>query len=141
MKHLTGLAALVCLAALPALGQESYPGTEYVSGQAGFDKKIKGTLFVTETELRFTTDKGQPVFTVPMATVTDAKATREHEGGSIGRKVALGVFASKNVEYLEIATRTDQGATALVFKTKKKQSASMAEKIKFLAEKAPKKKK
>jgi len=139
MKHLTGLAALACLAALPALGQEFYPDTEYVSGQAGFDKKLKGTMVITETEIRFTTDKGQPIFTLPMATVTDAKATREHEGGSFGRKAALGVFASKNIEYLEIATRTDTGATALVFKTKKKQSASMAEKIKFLAEKTKKK--
>ena len=140
MKRLTGLAALVCLAALPALGQETFPGSEYVSGQAGFEKKIKGILLITETEIRFTTDKGQPVFAVPMATVTDAKASREHEGGSFGRKMALGAFSSKNVEYLEIATRTEQGAGALVFKTPKKQSAAMAEKIKFFAEKAPKKK-
>lgn len=136
MKHSTGLAALLCLAALPALGQDLFPGSEYVSGQPGFDKKLKGTLVVTDTEIKFTTDKGQTVFAVPMKQVTDAKASREHEGGSFGRKVALGAFSSKNIEYLEIDTKDDKGANAIVFKTPKKQSAAMAEKIKFHAEKA-----
>src|SRR5262245_25926227 len=109
MKRLIGLAAVACLAALPAIAQDLFPNTQYISGQAGFDKKIKGTLVVTDTEIKFTSEKGQPVFSLPLATVTDAKATREHEGGSFGRKMALGVFASKNVEYLEIDTKDDKG--------------------------------
>ncbi len=141
MKQLTGLVALACLAALPAFAQDSFPGTEYVSGKDGFPKKLKGTLVVTETEVRFTNDKGAPIFTVPMSSVTEAKASREHEEGSFGRKMALGVFASKNAEYLEIHTRSDKGAEGIVFKTKKKQSPTMAEKIMYYAEKTGKKKK
>lgn len=136
MKSLARFAALACLAALPALAQETFPDTEYISGHATLgDKKAKGTLILSDTEIRFMSDKGVPLITVPLVTVTDAKATREHEGGSFGRKMMLGAFASKDNEYLEIDTRSDTGASALIFKTKKKQSAGMAEKIKFSVDK------
>ena len=139
MKHLTALAALACLAALPALAQESFK-SEYISGKAGMDKQLKGILVITETEIRFTDDKGATLITVPMNTLTEAKATREHESGSVGRKLMLGGFASKNQEYLELDFKTDKEAGAYVFKTEKKQSAQLAEKIKFYMEKAGKKK-
>lgn len=123
------------LLASPALCGDSFPGTEYVSGKGGFASKAKGTLFIEDNEARFMTESGGVLFSIPMAGVIKASASREHDEGSFGRKAALGVFASKTEEFLQIESRSEQGAEAVVFKCKKKTSPGMAAKINFLADK------
>jgi hypothetical protein len=126
---------LVLLAmAAPGLRAESYPGTQYVSGKKGHAQKVKGVLVVEEAELRFQDQDGAPLFTIPMAEVTGATDSREHDDGSFGRKVMLGVFASKTEEFLRVNTRTADSAEAVVFKCKKKAAPGMAAKINFYAE-------
>jgi hypothetical protein len=106
------------LLAAPALCGDSFPGTEYVSGKSGYQNKVKGTLVVEETEVRFVAGNGTAVFTIPIADVVKAGASREHDDGSFGRKMALGIFAGKTEEFLEVQTHSGKGAEAVVFKCK-----------------------
>jgi len=124
------------LVASPALCGDSFPGTEYVSGKSGLQNKVKGTLVVEESEIRFLAGNGTPVFSIPMASVTGASASREHDDGSFGRKMALGIFAGKTEEFLQVESSSQVGAEAVVFKCQKKTSPGMAAKINFYAVKA-----
>jgi len=138
MRLLKTFVAGALLLALPVLGQETYPGTEYISGKAGFNKKMKGTLIISEHELRFQDKKGQQIFTIPMDKVTRASNSKERDEGGFGRKMMLGLFSSKTEEFLEVESRSPQGAEAVVFKTKKKQSPGMATKINYYVSNPPK---
>ena len=119
---------LVCV---PALAGDSFEKVEYIGGKDGHEKKVKGVLHLEDDEIRFTDKKGRTVFTIPLAQVTEVEASKEREEGSFGRKMALGVFASKNQEYLYIETESPETAEVIVFKCKKKTSEGMAAKINF----------
>lgn len=126
-------AALVCVP--PLFAGDTYPGTEYISGKAGFAQKIKGTLTIEPEEVRFADKNGTTVFNIPMAAIKKASNSTEKDEGSFGRKAALGIFASKTEEFLQVDTETAEGAEAVVFKTKKKTSPGMSAKINFHVEK------
>ncbi len=111
-----------CLGALPAAA-DSYKDVRYISGKAGFPKKINGTLVIEPTELRFLSKDGATVFSVPMAIVHKAKRYTEDEE-------VLG-YPTIVHEFLEVETRTDKGAEAIVFETKLQQSRGMVTKIDF----------
>lgn len=119
--------------AAPAFCGDSFPGTEYVSGKGGLQSKVKGTLVIEENEVRFLAGNGAAVFSIPMATVMKATDSREKDEGSFGRKAALGIFASKTEEFLQLDTQSETGAEAVVFKCKKKTAPGMAAKINFYA--------
>ena len=121
--------------ASPALAGDSFPGTEYVSGKGGFQSKVKGTLQIEANEVRFVAGNGGALFSIPMTSVVKATDSREKDEGSFGRKAALGIFASKTEEFLQIESRSDQGAEAVVFKCRKKTAPGMAAKINFFADK------
>ena len=135
MRSVRSWAAVAVLLAVPALAGDTYPNTEYVSGKSGFNEKIKGTLTVDENAVTFLDKAGREVFSVPMAAIVNASNSKEREEGSFGRKMALGVFASKTEEFLQVDTKSDTGAEAIVFKTKKKMSPGMAAKINYHVEK------
>ena len=84
------------------------------------------------------TKKGAAIFELPIATITTASQSREQDEGSFGRKAMLGVFAGKTEEFLQVETKTSEGAEVVIFKTKKKQSPGMAAKINFFVEKSAK---
>jgi len=71
-----------------------------------------------------------------MAEIDKADAGTQREDGSFGRKLALGIFASKTEEYLQIESHDASGAEGVVFKVKKKTGAGMAAKIAFWSGKA-----
>jgi hypothetical protein len=129
MNRVTVVALGALLAAAPSVRGQSYADTEYVSGKAGYEKKAKGTLVIEESELRFQDKNGALVFTIPMSSVLNATDSREHNEGSFGRKMALGIFASKSEEFLTVKTETTDSAEAVVFKCKKKTAPGMAAKI------------
>jgi hypothetical protein len=108
-----------------------YPDTEYVSGKAGFDRKIKGQLVIDENTIVFNGADGNVIFAIPMETVISASSEVETDPGSFGRKFALGVFASKREEFLTVRAHTPAGAEAVVFKGKKKTTPGMVAKINF----------
>jgi hypothetical protein len=131
------LAVLLCaLGPLAADADEvSFPDVQYLSGHAGMDKKMKGSLTLTERELTFTAKDG-PAFTIPLADIREVTNSVEENPGSTGAKLMLGVFASKKEEFLYVNTENKDGAEALVFKTKNKTSPAMVAKIKFQVKKA-----
>jgi hypothetical protein len=131
MRAALALAAGAVLSALPLWAADTFPEIEYVTGKAGFNQKVKGFLMVDEKEVRFNDKKGANIFVIPIENVVEATRSREHEEGSFGRKMALGIFASKSAEYLRVETKSAEGAEVLVFKTKKEKSPGIAAKINF----------
>jgi hypothetical protein len=85
--------------------------------------------------VRLQDNKGVSVITIPTNSITGVSNNVETDPGSFGRKMALGIFASKREEYLTIKTETGQGAEAVVFKCKKKTSEDIAAKIDFFRKK------
>ena len=130
------LAACALLLAGPALAADSFRDVEYLSGKAGFEKKAKGQLTIDEKDVSFIDEKGKPLFSVPMTEIDKADAGSQREEGSFGRKMALGIFASKTEEFLHIESHNATGAEALVFKVKKNTGPGMATKVMFWAGKA-----
>jgi len=109
----------------------TFPEVQYVSGKPGFEKKLKGTLILTETELRFAAKEGSTGFTVPLAEIKDVSNSIETNPGSTGAKIALGIFASKKEEFIYVNTETKDAAEALIFKVKNKTSPAIVAKVKF----------
>jgi hypothetical protein len=106
---------------------------EYIAGRSGFEKKVKGLLTIDEKEISFVNQKGNILFAIPVAEIDKAEASTQREEGSFGRKMALGIFASKTEEYLHVQAHNAAGAEAVVFKVKKKTGVGMATKINFWA--------
>jgi hypothetical protein len=130
-KILTAFVMLPLLFGLPALAQEIYDDVEYISGKDSFEEKIKGRLVVDGDKIIFADKRGRPLFTVPMNTVTSVSNSIEEDPGSFGKKLVLGIFASKKEEFLYVNTETAEKAEAIVFKCKKKTSPGIVAKIRF----------
>jgi hypothetical protein len=97
---------------------------------------MKGKLVIAATGLEFVKD-GSTVFAIPMETVKDVTNSLQTDPGGVGRKILLGVFASKREEFLYVNTETPERAEAIVFKCHKKNSSpDMMAKIKFQMAKA-----
>ncbi len=56
----------------------------------------------------------------------------ESNPGSFGRKVLLGIFATRKEEFVYLTTESNDGAGGIVFKTKDKTSPAIIGKIRFL---------
>ncbi len=134
------LSVLLVSVALPVCSQSAetfvFPDTEYISGKSGYAQKIKGRLIIQESGIAFQSKEGNPVFEIPIATVKSVSGGVETDPGSFGRKMALGIFASKREEFLLVKTETADAAEAITFKCKKKTSDTMAAKIEFQRKKA-----
>ena len=132
MKSLAVLLLLSCALLVPtAWADDTFPDVQYISGKAGFEKKVKGTLTLTATELRFTDSEAKPVFSIPLTEIKEVSNSVESNPGSTGAKIMLGVFASKKEEFVYITTETKTAAEALVFKVKNKRSPAIVAKMKF----------
>ena len=134
MRLVTAVFATAAIVALPVgvWAQEVFPDVEYIQGRTGFPEKIKGKLVIQETGLTFFTKHDSTVFTVPLATIKDVTNSLQTDPGSVGRKLMLGMFASKREEFLYLNTETSERAEAIVFKCHKKNSSpDMMAKIKF----------
>ena len=125
------LAVCAPLLAGAAIAADSFKDVQYVSGKAGFAKKVSGVLTIDEGAVSFGDEHGKPLFSVPMAEIDKSDAGTQREEGSFGRKMALGIFASHTDEYLKIETHNASAAEGLVFKVKKNTGAGMAAKINY----------
>ncbi|PYQ08826.1 MAG: hypothetical protein DMF82_00630 [Acidobacteria bacterium] len=108
-------------------GAESFADTQYLSGRAGFTRKIEGILVIDDKEIRFTEKKGRLVFRVPMQDVIRAGQNttwREYP------------MTPGTREYLEVEATFGETTETILFRTRRHQSAAMAAKIEFLREKA-----
>src|SRR5438128_290827 len=132
MKFLGGLLLLAFVLAVPAAwADEVFQNVQYVSGRAGFAKKAKGTLTLTETELKFVGQEGSPIISIPITEIKEVSNSVENNPGSTGAKIMLGVFASKKEEFVYVNTETKDAAEALVFKVKNKTSPAIVAKVRF----------
>ena len=132
MKRVAAFLTAASLAVPLALfAQDVFKDVEYTQGRTGLGDKMKGKLIISPTKLDFVKDDST-VFTVPMETVKDVSNSLQTDPGGVGRKILLGVFASKREEFLYVNTETTDRAEAIVFKCHKKNtSAEMMAKIKF----------
>src|SRR2546422_7210048 len=134
MRLVTAVFATAAIVALPVgvWAQEVFPDVEYIQGRTGFPEKIKGKLVIRDSGLTFVTKNDSTVFTVPIATIKDVTNSLQTDPGSVGRKLMLGMFASKREEFLYLNTETADRAEAIVFKCHKKNSSpEMMSKMKF----------
>ncbi len=126
------LAALTV--AIPAVvaAQDSFRDVEYVSGRAGMDRKMKGTLVIDDSMITLR-DKsnGASLITIPISIVSEASASEGVNSGSMGRKLLLGVFAAHEEEFVTISTVTATDAEAIVLKVKRNESLGIVAKVHF----------
>lgn len=121
----------VAVVPAPLAAQEVFPDVEYVSGHEGYTSKIKGQLILSDTELRFVGKQGTEVFSIPLVRITQVTNSVETNPGSFGRKLALGIFASKKEEFVYVTWEDETTTEAIVLKTKDKASPAMVTKVRF----------
>lgn len=137
MKALIVCACVVLMSSgAPTWADEVFPDVQYISGSGVLIEKTKGTLVLTPTGVRFNSSKGDSLLEIPLAIIKTATNSVEEDPGSTGRKLMLGIFAGKKEEFIYINTETPDAAEVIVFKVKKKTSASTAAKIQFQMKKA-----
>ncbi len=117
------------LIAPAAQGQTVYPDVDYVQGRQGMPDKVKGQLAIGDSTIVFAAKDGRELISIPIAQVTDVTNSFQTDPGSFGRKLALGIFASRKPEYLYVNTETPDRVEVLVFKTKKNMSPEMMARI------------
>ena len=109
--------------------QTVYPDVEYVQGREGMPDKVKGQLVIGDSTIVFAAKDGRELISVPIDQVTEVTNSFQTDPGSFGRKLALGIFASRKSEYLYVNTETPDRVEVLVFKTKKNMSPEMMARI------------
>jgi hypothetical protein len=103
---------LAAIAAHPALGQDRIPKVEYQAGHVGMEKKVKGSLVISNDEVQFLDEKGNTRITMPMTSIT-------------------GVSSSDKEGLVTVAYEAVDTAEGVIFKTQKNVSAGAVAKIQF----------
>jgi hypothetical protein len=104
---------LAALPAHPALGQDRIPKVEYQAGHVGMEKKVKGSLVISNDEVQFLDEKDSTRFIMPLTSITGVSSSVEKEG-------------LVRVTYEAVDT-----AEGVLFKTQKNASAGAVAKIQF----------
>ena len=104
---------LAAIPAHPALGQDRIPKVEYQAGHAGMEKKVKGSLVISDDEVQFLDEKGNTRITMPMTSITGVSSTVDKEG------------------LVTVAYEAVETAEGVIFKTQKHVSAGAVAKIQF----------
>lgn len=134
--------ASVLLLAMAALGheasaQEMVPDVEYISGHEGMTDKVKGTLLIGDSELKFTKKDGTPIFTVALSSITEVGNQTDIRDASVGKKLLFGGLAgSRKQDFVQVTYETEKLAEGLVFKVKQGTSTGIVAKVKFAVKKA-----
>jgi hypothetical protein len=114
-----------------------YTEIEYVSGHEGFDLKKKGQMVVTAGGVEFFDNKGERIFTFPIATIQNAEHTRDIRDASVGKKLLFGGLAGdRKQDFLTLTIETDSNAEGVVFKAKQNAATGIAAKINFYVKKS-----
>ena len=102
---------LAALPAHPALGQDRIPKVEYQAGHVGMEKKVKGSLVISDDEVQFLDEKGNTRITMPMTSITGVSSRVDQEG------------------LVRVAYEAVDTAEGVTFKTQKNVSAGAVAKI------------
>jgi len=104
---------LAAMPAHPALGQDRIPKVEYQAGHAGMEKKVKGSLVISDDEVQFLDEKGNTRITMPITSITGVSS-------SVDKK-----------ELVRVVYEAVDTAEGVIFKTQKNVSAGAVAKIQF----------
>jgi hypothetical protein len=104
---------LAAMPAHPALGQDRIPKVEYQAGHAGMEKKLKGSLVISDDEVQFLDEKDSTRITMPITSITGVSS-------SVDKK-----------ELVRVAYEAVDTAEGVIFKTQKNVSAGAVAKIQF----------
>jgi hypothetical protein len=104
---------LAALPAHPALGQDRIPKVEYQAGHAGMEKKLKGSLVISDDEVQFLDEKDSTRIIMPLTSITGVSSSVEKEG------------------LVTVAYEAVDTAEGVLFKTQKNASAGAVAKIQF----------
>jgi hypothetical protein len=104
---------LAALPAHPALGQDRIPKVEYQAGHAGMEKKVKGSLVISNDEVQFLDEKDSTRITMPMTSITGVSSSVDKEG------------------LVTVAYEAVDTAEGVLFKTQKDLSAGAVATIQF----------
>ena len=104
---------LAAITAHPALGQDRIPKVEYQAGHAGMEKKVKGSLVISNDEVQFRDEKDSTRITMPMTSITGVSS-------SVDKK-----------ELVRVAYEAVDTAEGVIFKIQKNVSAGAVAKIQF----------
>ena len=104
---------LAALPAHPALGQDRIPKVEYQAGHAGMEKKVKGSLVISNDEVQFRDQKDSTRITMPMTSITGVSSRVDQEG------------------LVRVAYEAVETAESVILKTQKNVSAGAVAKIQF----------
>ncbi|MBA3317691.1 MAG: hypothetical protein H0T50_06315 [Gemmatimonadales bacterium] len=99
--------------------------------------RVKGTLLIGESELKFTKKDGTAVFSVPLAAITEVGNQTDIRDASVGKKLLFGGLAgSRKQDFVQVTYETEKLAEGLVFKVKQGTSTGVVAKVKFAVKKA-----
>ena len=104
---------LAAIPAHPALGQDRIPKVEYQAGHPGMEKKVKGSLVISDDEVQFLDEKGNTRITMPLTSITGVSSSVDKE------------------ELVRVAYEAVETAEGVIFKTQKNVSAGAVAKIQF----------
>ena len=104
---------LAAIPAHPALGQDRIPKVEYQAGHAGMEKKVKGSLVISDDEVQFLDEKGNTRITMPLTSITGVSSSVDKE------------------ELVRVAYEAVETAESVILKTQKNVSAGAVAKIQF----------
>ena len=115
-----------------AVAQDLIPKVEYQGGHAGMDDKVKGSLIVSDSTIKFVDEKGAVLVIIPITTITDVSSSIDRKEASVGSKIAFGFLArSRKEELVTVTYASTETAEGVVFKTEKNVSAGLVAKIQF----------
>ena len=123
----------VTFLAATARGDE-YAGCEYLRGQPGFPKRMKGALLIGEKGVQFKDKNGRIAFSIPVEAIEDARRSTQ-DGLEWVQTGPSGFVALNTEEFVGIDIRTAEGARTTIFKVRRRQGPGMAAKIRFWVDK------
>jgi hypothetical protein len=134
MRPLTAAMTMILAStsATSALCQDRIAKVEYQAGHAGMEKKMKGSLLISDTEIQFLDEKGNVRITIPTVSITGVTSSIDRKEASVGSKLVFGLFAkSRKEELVTVAYEAGETAEGVIFKTQKNISAGAVAKMQF----------
>ena len=114
------------------LAQDVIPKIEYQAGHGGMDHKLKGSLLVSDSVLKFLDEKGAALIVIPIRNIKGVSSSIDRKEASVGSKLAFGILAkSRKEELVMVSYEIGETAEGLVFKTEKNMSAGLIAKLEF----------
>ena len=133
--RLCALLLLLCGFTVPKavlLAQDVIPKIEYQAGHGGMDHKVKGSLLVSDSVVKFLDEKGAVLIVIPIKSIKGVSSSIDRKEASVGSKLAFGILAkSRKEELVMVSYESGETAEGLVFKTEKNMSAGLIAKLQF----------